>query len=71
LRLLVITTAYPNTENPGLLMYVHTRNLYYVKEGIDVTVLNFSSEQNYSFQGIPVITFNSDYRYQEELSHFP
>lgn len=59
MRILVITTAYPTEDNPGMLMYVHTRNLYYTKEGVDVTVLNFSSEQNYQFQGVPVITYNT------------
>jgi len=75
LRILVLTTAYPTPENPGMLMYVHTRNLYYAKEGIDVTVLNFSSEQNYEFQRIPVITYKTyiqnPHEYDILVSHAP
>ena len=68
MRILVITTEYPTKGTTGLLMNVHTRNLYYVKEGVDVTVLNFSSEQNYSFQGISVITYNNYVQDPQEYS---
>ncbi|MGE4283804.1 MAG: glycosyltransferase [Clostridia bacterium] len=59
MKILVLTTAYPTEDNPGMMMYVHTRNLYYAKEGIDVTVLSFSSHENYVFQEISVITLNA------------
>lgn len=75
MKLLVISTAYPTEDNPGMLMYVHTRNYYYSKEGIDVTVLNFSAQNDYLFQGINVITYKSfiqdSQRYDMLVSHAP
>ena len=37
-------------------MYVHTRNMHYVKNDIDVTVLNFSAQEEYIKDGIRVIS---------------
>jgi glycosyltransferase involved in cell wall biosynthesis len=74
-KILVLTTAYPTEDNPGMMMYVHTRNLYYAKEGIDVTVLSFSSHDNYVFQGISVITLDTfekhPQRYEILVAHAP
>ena len=54
-KILVLAVNYPNNDGGVALMYVHTRNKYYVQHGIDVTVLNFSATENYEIEGIKVI----------------
>lgn len=55
MKVLVLVQSYPCGEKKDL-MYVHTRNLYYQKNGIDVTVLNFSCNKSYRYESIPVIS---------------
>jgi hypothetical protein len=55
-KLLVLVRDYPRLDGSIPLMYVHTRNQYYIQNNIDVTVLNFSANQKYVYDGIPVIT---------------
>lgn len=57
MKTLVLVEDYPNNNGGVKLMYVHTRNLYYQKNGIDVTVLNFNSKNEYSYENIRVISF--------------
>ncbi|RKI30434.1 glycosyltransferase family 1 protein [bacterium 1xD8-6] len=54
-KILVLTVDYPNNNGGVALMYVHVRNKYYIENGIDVTVLNFSAKENYEIEGIKVI----------------
>lgn len=56
---LVLVADYPNTDGGVALMYVHVRNKYYIQHGIDVTVLNFASNVNYTIDGIKVISRKS------------
>lgn len=56
MRILVAVEAYPDLEGGVNLYYVHERNLSYMKNGVSVTVLNFSAEKNYVIDGISVIT---------------
>lgn len=55
-RVLVAVAAYPTIEGKKTLYYVHSRNLYYTKNGIEVDVLNFSAKENYVIDDIPVYT---------------
>ncbi len=55
-NLLVLVADYPNNHGNVSLMYVHTRNLYYIKNNLNVTVLNFAAETGYIKDGIKVIT---------------
>lgn len=55
LKVLVLAEKYPSNESHEL-MYVHVRNKYYIKHGIDVTVLNFNAKENYNYENINVIT---------------
>lgn len=55
MKMLVLSTDYPS-EKSKKLMYIHTRNLYYKKQGNDVIVLNFNSKINYEIDGINVIS---------------
>ena len=56
MKVLVLVRAYPDEHGNRYMMYVHVRNLAYVKEGIEVTVLNFTAKNDYVVDGIPVIT---------------
>ncbi len=56
---LVLSADYPDTTGRVPLMYVHTRNKYYIQHNIDVTVLNFHTDYNYVLDGIKVISLNS------------
>lgn len=49
---------YPNNDGGVKLMYVHTRNLQYVNNKVDVTVLNFSCSNEYIYEGIKVIPYS-------------
>ena len=74
-RVLVLAQDYPNNEGGVSLMYIHSRNVYYRKQGIDVTVLNFSTEKNYDYDGITVIS-PSEYKrdkkvYDVLIAHAP
>ena len=51
---LVAVADYPSNKKL-ILYYVHTRDLFYKKNDIDVTVLNFSAIEEYSIDGIRVI----------------
>lgn len=59
MRLLVASASYPNLEGGIALAYIHTRNKYYQKQGIEVNVLNFSAKEDYIIDGIKVYTLNS------------
>lgn len=55
-NILVLVQDYPNNSGGVVLMYVHVRNKYYIQHDIDVTVLNFSSSDDYIIDNIKVIT---------------
>lgn len=60
-RLLILVEDYPNNDGGKSLMYVHTRNRYYIEHDMDVTVLNFNAIREYEYDGIKVIT-ETDYK---------
>lgn len=62
---MVLVQDYPNNFGGVNLKYVHTRCKYYVLHNIDVTVLNFKARENYTYDGISVITLK-EYREQKD-----
>lgn len=62
INVLVAVAAYPDNSRGLLMNYVHTRNIYYKARGVQVTVLNFSADEDYTIDNISVITLK---RYQE------
>ena len=58
MKILVLIASYLNKDNcdNNVNMYFHNRNLYYMANDIDVTVLNFSSKNKYVVDGVKVIT---------------
>ena len=59
IKVLVTVTAYPDPSGVVPLMYVHTRNIFYKTQGINVAVLNFSTKENYIIDDIPVIALKT------------
>lgn len=74
-KILVLVQNYPNNYGGVALMYVHTRNLSYVNNDIEVTVLNFSTKESYDYEGIHVISEKdfkkSNNSYDVLVSHAP
>ena len=66
-KVLVAVADYPDINGKTSMMYVHTRNKYYVQNDIDVTVLNFATKQDYVIDEISVISLNS---YKKQLPHY-
>lgn len=67
-KVLVLVADYPDNMGKVKLMYVHTRNLYYVRNQIDVTVLNFASHiDEYTLDDIRVISLN---QYKKENNNY-
>lgn len=56
MKMLVLVTDYPRPKGTHSYMFVHVRNMYYVKYGVEVTVINFASKDCYEIDGIRVIT---------------
>lgn len=56
MKILVLCSDYPDNFGGISLNYVHTRNVYYIKRGYDVTVLNFSANKSYEKDYIKVIS---------------
>ena len=71
-KILVLVANYPTSSSVSL-MYVHVRNKYYLQQGMDVTVLNFKTDENYEIDGIKVISLksyeNSSERYDTLILH--
>lgn len=65
MRVLVLVEDYPKNDSRSL-MYVHVRNKYYQSNNVDVTVLSFSADSTYIYDGIKVITLN-DYLKQDDF----
>ncbi len=62
MKVLILSANYPTPEVPIGLMYVHTRNLYYKESGMEVTVINFTSDKSYSWEGITVLCLDDYYK---------
>ena len=73
--MLVLVTDYPRPDGYRNLIYIHVRNKYYKRNGIDVSVLNFRATENYLIDGIPVITLedyqNNERKYDILICHAP
>lgn len=59
MKALVLSKGYPKPDGTHERMFVHVRNLYYKKNGIDVEVINFDTKEDYEIDGIKVLSLNS------------
>lgn len=64
MKILVLAENYSTPDGIVSLHYIHSRNEYYVEEGIDVSVISFRAEHDYEIDGIKVYTIKS---YKEKL----
>src|SRR5690606_31422621 len=65
--ILILEEDYPSQNHKYALAYIHTRNLYYKKMGLEFTVLNFRAKSSYTYEGINVISYE-DYKQKESSS---
>lgn len=75
-KILVICESYPSLDNLYAMSFVHSRNIEYIHQGEDVTVLSFSAKNDYVFDGVKVRSYNSfKYidisNYDSVVSHAP
>ena len=59
MRVLVLTEDYSTPDDSISLHYVHSRNVWYLNAGIDVTVISFRARSDYVIDGISVYSLNS------------
>lgn len=64
MKILVLATNYPRTDGFISLQYIHTRNRWYLKRKIDVSVISFASKTDYLLDGVKVYTLRT---YEEKL----
>ena len=66
LKLLVLAEDYSRPDGFVSLHYIHSRNKWYVRKGIDVSVLSFRAEKDYNLDGVKVYTPRT---YEKELKY--
>lgn len=74
-EILVLAEDYSDDKGKVSLHYIHTRNIEYIANGFNVTVISFSSNVNYELDGVRVIsldTYNKEnIDYHQLISHAP
>lgn len=63
MKILELVAGYPDLNGGKASSFVHTRNIYYLKKGIQPVVLNFRATEDYEIDGVPVIRLMT---YQEK-----
>ena len=77
MKILVLATNYTVPNSVVASHFIHSRNLLYIKEGIDVSVLSFATKNDYEIDGVKVFTQSTivdkleNERYDIVLSHAP
>ena len=74
MKLLVLSETYPHTNSIYQMAYVHSRNIQYKKQGVEVEVLSFSAKSAYEYENIAVLppTAHIDFsNYDAVVSHAP
>lgn len=56
MKILILSETYPSPDNIYAMGFVHSRSLEYRRLGHEVTVLSFSAERAYEFEGVRVCT---------------
>lgn len=56
MKILVLAQDYPSDTNKYAMNFVHTRNLEYKNNNIEVNVLSFNTKNEYQYDGISVVT---------------
>jgi len=56
MKVLILTTDYPNLEGDIPAFFIHVRSMFYKENGIELDVLSFNAKSDYIIDGINVIT---------------
>jgi len=76
-KILVLATNYSRPDGFVSLQYIHSRNKWYIKKGVDVSVISFGAKNDYILDGVKVYTLETyksklkDFKYDILLSHAP
>lgn len=73
-KILVMVEDYPRKEKPYAMGYVHSRSIEYIKRGISVDVLSFSSSEDYTYEGVKIKSSRCNISWDEYsvvISHAP
>lgn len=73
-KVLILSQAYPSEDNIYNNSFVHSRNIEYLKLGIQVDVINFLAQESYTYERINVFTKKSKIdvsAYDAVVSHAP
>ena len=65
MKVLVLTAFYPDNNGNHDRMFIHIRNRYYLNNGIDVSVINFNTNDDYIIDGVKVYSPKSYYKKKE------
>lgn len=77
MRILVLATSYPRPDGSVSLQYIHSRNVQYVQQGIDVSVISFDAKKDYELDHVKVFTLDTyakrikNERFDLLISHAP
>jgi len=67
MKILIAMNKYPDNEGDKASMYVHTRCMCYLQNGIEIDVLKFTADKNYFIDGVRVITLEE---YTKRNDHY-
>jgi len=77
MKILVLATNYSRPDGFVSLQYIHSRNIWYLKKGIDVSVISFGAKYDYVLNGVKVYTPETyksklqENKYDILISHAP
>lgn len=52
----ILVQGYPSAQKRSNMAFVHSRNLYYQSKGLEPIVLNFGTQEDGDWEGIPVLS---------------
>lgn len=55
----ILSQDYPNTDNKYAMSYVHSRNIIYKEQNLELIVVSMSAKAEYKYEGIRIITKDS------------
>ncbi|MBW8350283.1 hypothetical protein K0H71_12625 [Bacillus sp. IITD106] len=59
MAVLILVQDYPNKDRQYTMNFVHTRNLEYKENGVDIVVLSFQATESYQYDSIQVLSEKS------------
>ena len=76
MKVLILATNYPDPNGKIASYYIHTRAMFYIKNNIDVEILNFATDKEYTIDGVKVISLETfknskNKEYDILISHAP